>query len=104
MRAPGREHRRSKTPPTYSVARHRDGTDALEALTALLGQARARLVLELQQPLSTSECAELTDLAVSTASHHLAVLREAGLVDSRRSGVRVLHARTPLGEALAGAR
>lgn len=62
------------------------------------------MILELQQPLSTSECAEMTDLAVSTASHHLTVLRDVGLIDSRRSGVRVLHARTPLGEALAGVR
>ncbi|WP_420115018.1 ArsR/SmtB family transcription factor, partial [Pseudactinotalea sp.] len=92
--------------PAHGVSEtwYRSGADALDALTALLGQARARLVLELQQPLSTSECAELTDLAPSTASHHLSVLREAGLVDSRRSGVRVLHARTPLGEALAGTR
>lgn len=90
--------------PAHGVSEtwHRDGADALAALTALLGAARARLVLELQQPLSTSECARLTDLAVSTASHHLTVLREAGLVDSRRTGVRVLHTRTPLGEALAG--
>ena len=92
--------------PAHGVSEtwHRDGADALAALTALLGAARARLVLELQQPLSTSECARLTDLAVSTASHHLTVLRDAGLIDSRRSGVRVLHTRTPLGEALAGVR
>lgn len=92
--------------PAHGVSAtwHQAGTDALDALTALLGAARARLVLELQQPLSTSECAELTDLAVSTASHHLTVLRDAGLVDSRRTGVRVLHTRTPLGEALAGVR
>lgn len=42
-------------------------------------------------------------LAVSTASHHLAVLRASRLVDSRREGPRVVHARTPLGEALVGA-
>ena len=90
--------------PAHGVSEtwHRDGADALDALTALLGAARARLVLELQQPLSTSECARLTDLAVSTASHHLTVLRDAGLIDSRRTGIRVLHTRTPLGEALAG--
>lgn len=92
--------------PAHGVTEtwYRDGADALDALTALLGHARARLILELQQPLSTSECAELTDLAVSTASHHLTVLRDAGLVDSRRTGARVLHTRTPLGEALAGVR
>ncbi|WP_315278643.1 helix-turn-helix domain-containing protein [Kocuria carniphila] len=80
---------------------YKDGPDALDALTALLGQARAHLILELQQPLTTSECAALTGIASSTASHHLSVLRHADLVRSRREGVRVLHTRTPLGEALA---
>ncbi|GAA4604471.1 DUF5937 family protein [Actinoplanes octamycinicus] len=90
--------------PAHGISEtwHRPGSAALDALTALLGAARARLVIELQQPLSTSECAQLTGLAASTASHHLTVLRDAGLVDSRRAGGRVLHTRTPLGEALAG--
>ena len=90
--------------PAHGISEtwHRPTSDVLSALTALLGAGRARLVVELQQPLSTSECADLTGLAVSTASHHLAVLRNAGLVDSRRAGARVLHTRTPLGEALAG--
>ena len=89
--------------PAHGISEtwHRPAAEVSEALTALLGAARARLVMELQQPLSTSECARLTGLAVSTASHHLTVLRNAGLVDSRRAGVRVLHTRTPLGEALA---
>ncbi|BCJ39746.1 transcriptional regulator [Actinoplanes ianthinogenes] len=89
--------------PAHGISEtwHRPVSDTLGALTALLGSARARLVVELQQPLSTSECAELTGLAASTASHHLTVLRDAGLVDSRRAGTRVLHTRTPLGEALA---
>lgn len=92
--------------PAHGVAEtwYRDVADALDALSALLGAARARLVMELQQPLSTSECAELAGLAISTASHHLTVLRDAGLIDSRRAGPRVLHTRTPLGEALAGVR
>ncbi|WP_109597024.1 ArsR/SmtB family transcription factor [Actinoplanes xinjiangensis] len=90
--------------PAHGISEtwHRPTSDVLEALTALLGSARARLVMELQRPLSTSECAQLTGLATSTASHHLTVLRNAGLVDSRRAGARVLHTRTPLSEALAG--
>ncbi|MEV0900822.1 DUF5937 family protein [Actinoplanes sp. NPDC049802] len=90
--------------PAHGISEswHRPAPEVLGALTALLGAARARLVLGLQEPLSTSECAHVTELAVSTASHHLTVLRDAGLVDSRRAGGRVLHTRTPLGEALAG--
>lgn len=89
--------------PVHGVSKawFRSGDDALAALTALLGHARAHLVLELQQPLSTSECATLMEVSLSTASHHLTVLREAGLVDSHRRGRSVLHTRTPLGEALA---
>jgi DNA-binding transcriptional ArsR family regulator len=92
--------------PAHGISEtwHRPTSGALNALTALLGSARARLIMELQQPLSTTECAELTGLAASTASHHLTVLRNAGLVDSRRAGPRVLHTRTPLSEALAGGR
>ncbi len=90
--------------PAHGVAEtwFRDASDALASLTALLGAARAQLMLELQQPLTTSECAHVAGVATSTASHHLTVLRDAGLIDSRRSGQSVLHTRTPLGEALAG--
>jgi DNA-binding transcriptional ArsR family regulator len=47
--------------------------------------------------------AELTQrlsLSPATTSHHLAALREAGLVTGRRDGRSVLYARTPLGDAL----
>lgn len=70
------------------------------ALGDLLGDGRARLLVALQQPMSTTEAAAEAGLAISTASHHLAVLRASRLVDSRRAGASVLHARTPLGEAL----
>ncbi|WP_432548340.1 ArsR/SmtB family transcription factor [Kineococcus sp. SYSU DK004] len=52
------------------------------------------------RPRSTSESAARAGLAVSTASHHLSTLRAGGLVQSRRSGAPVLHARTALGDAL----
>lgn len=89
--------------PAHGVSEtwYRDAADARQSLGALLGPARALLLGELQQPLSTTECARVGGLAVSTASHHLTVLRDAGLIDSRRDGPRVLHSRTPLGEALA---
>lgn len=80
-----------------------DGPDTAGALAGLLGAGRAEVLLTVGAPLSTSEVATACGLAVSTASHHLARLRAARLVDARRDGGRVLHVRTPLGEALVGA-
>jgi len=70
------------------------------ALALLLGDGRARVLTSLSEPLSTSETAQACELAVSTASHHLKVLHQAGLIDSRRAAQMVLHGRTPLGDAL----
>jgi DNA-binding transcriptional ArsR family regulator len=52
---------------------------------------------------TTSQVARDAGLAISTASHHLTVLRGAGLIASERDGTRMLHLRTPLGEAMVGA-
>ncbi|WP_407319724.1 DUF5937 family protein [Isoptericola halotolerans] len=76
--------------------------DPTRALAGLLGAGRAGVLLALRAPLSTSEVAAAQGLAVSTASHHLSRLAAARLVDSRREGARVVHVRTPLGEALVG--
>jgi hypothetical protein len=80
-----------------------DATALADALGALLGPARAAILLGAHASRTTSQVAADTGLAVSTASHHLTVLRDAGLVASRREGSRMLHLRTPLGEALVGA-
>ena len=79
---------------------HRD--TALAALTRLMGDGRARTLLCLDAARSTTEVAKECDLAISTASHHLGVLRAAALITSRRTGHQVLHSRTPLGDTLAG--
>ena len=81
----------------------RDPSDVTTALGALLGPARARILLDAHEPRTTSQIASDTALAISTASHHLTVLREAGLLASTREGARMLHRRTPLGEAMVGA-
>ncbi len=80
-----------------------DATALADALAALLGPARAGILLAAHEARTTSLVAADAAIAVSTASHHLTVLREAGLVASRREGARMLHLRTPLGEALVGA-
>lgn len=86
---------------TETWARDPEETD--RALGALLGPARAGILLASHEPRTTSQVASDAALAISTASHHLTVLRDAGLVASSREGARVLHLRTPLGEAMVGA-
>ncbi|WP_456283735.1 DUF5937 family protein [Microbacterium sp. JZ101] len=88
--------------PALGVAEdwHREGGAHAAALGRLLGEGRLSVLLALREPLSTSAVATATGLAIATASHHLSALRDARLITSRRSGQRMLHARTPLGEAL----
>jgi hypothetical protein len=82
----------------------RDSAELEESLGALLGPVRSGILLRAHIARTTSQVAADAGIAVSTASHHLTVLRGAGLVTSSREGNRMLHLRTPLGEALVGAR
>ena len=81
----------------------RDSAQVEAALGALLGPARAGILLRAGVRRTTSEVAAEAEIAVSTASHHLTVLRESGLIASERDGQRMQHLRTPLGEAVVGA-
>jgi len=81
----------------------RDQAEIAEALGSLLGPARAGILLAAGTARTTSQVAADAGIAVSTASHHLTVLRDAGLLMSERDGARMLHLRTPLGEAMVGA-
>ncbi|MFD8013885.1 ArsR/SmtB family transcription factor [Streptomyces sp. NPDC058955] len=71
-----------------------------DALTALVGRARARLLVALDAPASTSHLARSLAMAPGAVGDHLAILRNAGLLVRARSGRSVLYRRTPLGEAL----
>ncbi|MFF1720806.1 ArsR/SmtB family transcription factor [Streptomyces sviceus] len=80
---------------------HGDGVPRpSEALARLLGRQRAAVLAGLGDPASTTDLARRHGLAPSTVSAHLAVLREAGLLRSRRQGHRVLYGRTALGDAV----
>jgi DNA-binding transcriptional ArsR family regulator len=74
---------------------------APDGLARLIGASRATMLGDLAAPRSTTELAQRLSLSPATTSHHLAALREAGLVAGRRDGRSVLYARTPLGDALA---
>lgn len=71
------------------------------ALGELVGATRAGLLRALTEEASTSTLARRIGLGLPTTSTHLKVLRENGLVTSRRSGREVLHRCTALGATLA---
>ncbi len=74
---------------------------ASTALVRLLGANRAAILTALDAPTTTTALAHRHDLAMSSVSAHLGVLRDAGLLASRRYGHQVLYERTPLGIAVA---
>jgi DNA-binding transcriptional ArsR family regulator len=71
-----------------------------EALVRLLGRPRARLLLLLAEPASTTELAHRLGVTPGAVSQHLAVLYDAGLLTRTRSGRIVRYARTALGDGL----
>ncbi|GAA5706831.1 hypothetical protein AQJ43_36640 [Streptomyces avermitilis] len=71
-----------------------------EALEALMGRSRARLLAALETPASTTQLAKSLDMAVGAVGDHLTVLRRAGLLRRARSGRSVLYHRTALGDSL----
>jgi DNA-binding transcriptional ArsR family regulator len=72
-------------------------------LARLLGRTRAALLAHLDLPSSTTQLAARLGLTAAAVSEHLSVLRQAGLVTSRRSGRSVLYRRTPLADGLVDA-
>ncbi|MBK3638317.1 winged helix-turn-helix transcriptional regulator, partial [Streptomyces sp. MBT97] len=71
-----------------------------QTLVRLLGRGRAAVLTALDEPATTSVLAHRLGLAPSSVSAHLTVLRDGGLLLSRRYGHQVLYERTPLGMAL----
>lgn len=68
-----------------------------DALVALLGGTRARVLGALTDEHSTSEIARALGISLASASDHAAVLRRAGLITTSRDGRAVRHALTDLG-------
>lgn len=73
-----------------------------DAVTSLVGRARARILRLLDEPLSTTQLATRLSVTPSAVNQHLQVLRRSGLLVATRSGRQVVYSRSALGDALAG--
>jgi DNA-binding transcriptional ArsR family regulator len=85
------------------VARVWEGLDlpdpkTVEPLATLLGRTRAAILRHTGVPMSTTRIARELGQSPASVNEHLSVLRNAGLVTSRRSGRSVLYRQTPLAE------
>ncbi|NNN37421.1 winged helix-turn-helix transcriptional regulator [Streptomyces sp. S3(2020)] len=69
-------------------------------ISALLGPARAEVLVLLASPMSTSHLVAVTGHALGSVGRHLRVLLDAGLVERRRAGRSVLYERTAAGSVL----
>lgn len=69
-------------------------------LGALLGRARAQVLVLLDSPLSTTQLTAVTGQGLGSVGRHLRVLLDAGLVERRRAGRSVLYSRTGAGQVL----
>ncbi|RZS44271.1 DNA-binding transcriptional ArsR family regulator [Herbihabitans rhizosphaerae] len=85
--------------PAAGVGASRPAPDT-GSLDRLLGPTRAALLGDLDAPRSTADLSRRHRLSAPTVSYHLAVLRKAALVGSRRDGQYVLYHRTDGGTDL----
>lgn len=70
------------------------------AVDRLLGPGRASVLRQLERPATSSALALELGVSLGTVGGHLAVLREAGLVEGSRVGHQVIYRRTERAEAL----
>ncbi|MGV9295071.1 MULTISPECIES: ArsR/SmtB family transcription factor [Amycolatopsis] len=72
------------------------------ALAALVGPTRAAVLQVLTNTCNTTQLARRLGISSAGASHHTSVLRQTGLITTRRVRNATLHTVTPLGMALLG--
>jgi DNA-binding transcriptional ArsR family regulator len=71
-----------------------------EALGALIGPARAGVLVLLETPKSTTQLVALTGQGLGSVGRHVKILLDAHLVQRRRAGRSVLYYRTAAGDTL----
>jgi DNA-binding transcriptional ArsR family regulator len=86
--------------PCSGVLAEADHAAIPETLAALLGPARAGILVRLDTPKSTTQLVALTGQGLGSVGRHLKILLDANLVGRRRAGRSVLYHRTAVGQDL----
>jgi DNA-binding transcriptional ArsR family regulator len=73
------------------------------SLDGLIGAVRARLLVMLEAPSSSTELARRLDVTPTAVNQHLRAMQAAGLLSSARHGRSVLYGRSRLGDDLLAA-
>lgn len=89
--------------PGVATVWSREAAPTTDALNALIGRTRARILVTLTEAATTSILARRLSMAPGAVSQHLKVLCESSLVTRRRSGREVFYERSPLGDSLCAA-
>jgi DNA-binding transcriptional ArsR family regulator len=89
--------------PCSGVLAESDRVVAPEGLNALLGPARAAVLVLLGTPKTTTQLVALTEQGLGSVGRHLKVLLDARLIQRRRTGRSVLYYRTTAGDVLVDA-
>jgi len=85
--------------PLASTSRNGDD-DGRSSVVALLGSNRAGVLAAATSASTTTQLARAAGISLASASEHATILRNAGLISSRREGRRVAHSVTWLGQQL----
>jgi DNA-binding transcriptional ArsR family regulator len=85
---------------TATASPLRDLSGADRRLAALIGRTRSQILITLAAPHTTSELARKFNISSAAVSQHTSVLRESGLISTRRDANTAIHVTTRLGAAL----
>lgn len=86
----------------FPVSHEHEPAPLPKHLATLLGRTRAAVLYAVAGCPTSGELADRLGISAAAVSRHTTVLRDAGLITSRRHGAAVLHNLTPVGAALLG--
>lgn len=86
--------------PARGIATLWEDRETPNDLAALIGRSRAHLLTLLEAPKTTTELATALGVTAGAVSQHIAILRAARLITTRREGRHVLHMRTTRADTL----